>query len=397
MKMQAILISIVSLLLLSGCLPNDNTLGSVPAQPEQEKNLEPRLFFNYNPITGEGMSTNIFTAGIASFPQVFLAKGDPVNDQWEEIIEPLEIRVESQCAADGLAEISSTRVSEQSKIELYYRPLLSCQNDSLTIYAVDRTDIAPIIQKLVIQDPKAASIAFNGFMKLDGTGYDVDDGKPALLGTKNSLNNLALPESILVRFKILDVNGEEAGAGHKVYFSGTTESSNNSIQEITDLILATEGVSNALGEITASVRSSSFPLRFRIKAQLAEDESTTAYSSLIEINSGTIDIKKLNPVKQEKSDLGFKLTFTTLDSSGRSALLGTNIKLSVNNGAIDPECVSGTPVPGVCQVEWKGGYNPDQADILFDLTASGFDNQGFFLNRSFKAEYTPDGKLSFSE
>lgn len=391
MRFNALFFLII-ILLLGGCLPNDNTLGSTPPPAEPEPVL--RLFWNFNPVTGESLSHSEITAGSASYPLVYLAKGNPVTNQWAEVSDVFELRAESECAAQGTAEISPNRMTHASRAEFYYLPQLSCWRDVLSIYIADRSDIPPIQESFLVNAPEPVSLALQGFQSLSGEVYEHKAGNPVLMGVKNATNNLALPESLQLRFKVLDNRGQIAGAGHQVRFSLHPVATNSAGSVGSAVLLAGEGVSNTNGEITVVVQSGTRPSSFRVRAQLAEKPEVFIFSPFMEVSAGLIDVENMQPVKQEKTDVGFKLTFITPDYAGRAALVGTTAHFTADRGMIDPECRSGQPSTGVCEVEWRGSYNPAEPAVLFRLTVSGLNEQGQLRTNHYVAVYDPNDSVN---
>lgn len=394
MRFNALFFLII-ILLLGGCLPNDNTLGSTPPPAKPEPEL--RLFWNFNPVTGESLSHSEITAGSASYPLVYLAKGNPVTNQWAEVSDVFELRAESECVAQGTAEISPNRMTHASRAEFYYLPQLSCWRDRLSIYIADRPDVPAIEQDLVVYPPKPVSLALQGFQSLSGEVYEHKAGNPLLMGVKNATNNLALPESLQLRFKVLDNRGQIAGAGHQVRFSLHPVATTGASSVGSAVLLAGEGVSNTNGEIAVVVQSGVDSLSFRVRAQLSQHPEIFVFSPMIEINSGLVDIQHIQPVHQKQTDAGFKLTFLAPDHFGRPALAGATIRFSADQGLVDPECRSGQPSVGVCEIEWRGNYNREEPALPFILTASGLNEQGQMIYKYFNAVYTPVGKLTFSQ
>jgi hypothetical protein len=392
MKRFDALFFLIVALLLGGCLPNDNTLGSTPPPSEPEPVL--RLFWNFNPVTGENLAQSDITAGSASYPLVYLAKGNPATNQWAEVTEVFELRAESECAEQGTAEISPNRMTHASRAEFYYLPKLSCWRDQLSIYVADHPDIPPIQESLVVNPPKPVSLVLQGLQNLNGEAYEYKAGDPVLMGVRNATNNLALPESLQLRFKVLDNTGQIAGAGHQLRFSILPVAESNTNSAGSALLLTEEGISNTDGEVAVVVQSGSRSFSFRVRAQLVQKPEVFVFSPLIEVNSGLIDVEYMDPIKQEKTDVGFKLTFLTPDYSGRAALVGAAVDFSVNKGVVDPECRSGEPGIGLCEVEWRGSYNIAEPAVLFTLTASGLNEQGQLVTMRHFAVYDPNDPIN---
>ena len=219
-----------------------------------------------------------------------------------------------------------------------------------------------------------------------------DQSTIALAGTGVSTG---IPEVSNILFKVEDSLGNII-SGEDITFSISTQAQSAGVT-----LQTTSAISNANGEVTATVQSGSVSTSFRVTATVTSNTTLSTQSTPIVVATGLPDqdslslaLEKSNPQVWNHDLVEISVTAQVADRFNNPIQDGTSILFKTELGNIDPSCET---TGGSCSVKWtssapRGTTGPgsnagrttifatvDGEESFQDNNSNGFFDDGDFL------------------